>query len=374
MGSWMLHYLGRKTSHEVLQDVDRWMLHSWITSLEWNFMFCYHQVTKPTFSRTWHKSLIMFLSASVVQTDGFLTCPSRCLKCTQSFLECCLAIGHFCRAHCASNKSIPSHTAPPFFWQSTLHQCDSGSFFHSADGALCQSVRCWAMMGCLCHDSVADLDKLWWTLLNCLCKLCLASVKEEEISVSTTLSPMFLPFKRMSATPLRETILHDLLCPHLDSFSVFKMLWSAVINSPKFAESAIPSTRFWGFILHLARVVCVLLQTSQWDLSDNECAFSLWFPLGWEPMIPFATLGFLCHSISSTASGTTEGGLSSRRFSAVTCLGPHPAFGVEEGAWSSFNPSVSGSNRSNWRPSLLFLAQSFLWRTRIPWMVELFVW
>ena len=53
------------------------------------------------------------------------------------------------------------------------------------------------------------------------------------------------------------------LCPHLDSFFTFQIVWPDVITSPTFVQNAVTSKRFFGFIPHLARVVFVFSQTSR---------------------------------------------------------------------------------------------------------------
>ena len=47
----------------------------------------------------------------------------------------------------------------------------------------------------------------------------------------------------------------------------FRILWSAVIKSPSAVEIAIPSTRFFGFVRHLARVVC---ESDRWS-QNGKC-------------------------------------------------------------------------------------------------------
>ena len=61
------------------------------------------------------------------------------------------------------------------------------------------------------------------------------------------------------------------LCLRLVSFFTFRILWFAVTISTNVVVGAIPSTRCLGFIRH-------------------TCSYKLWFPLGWEPMMPFLLL------------------------------------------------------------------------------------
>ena len=106
------------------------------------------------------------------------------------------------------------------------------------------------------------------------------------------------------------------VCPHLDSFfprsDFCDLPWSCLRF---FVESAIPSTRFFGFILHMARVV-VFLQTSQLG-SFGHWVNTMWFPLGWEPMIPLLLLVSFA-SVYSPMSVATEGSFSSRDYSSTT--------------------------------------------------------
>ena len=71
-----------------------------------------------------------------------------------------------------------------------------------------------------------------------------------------------------------------------------------------------------------------------------------WFPLGWEPMIPFLLLAPDAR-VSPPASVTTEGGLSSRGFFFCHQLGVTPSVRVEEDASYSSNLSMNGANRTN---------------------------
>ena len=72
---------------------------------------------------------------------------------------------------------------------------------------------------------------------------------------------------------------------------------------------------------------------------------TLWFPLGWEPMVLVSLLFFLteCHPRHRD----NRGNLSSRCFSSSTCFGSLLTFGVEEDTSYSLDPCVSGFNRCN---------------------------
>ena len=69
------------------------------------------------------------------------------------------------------------------------------------------------------------------------------------------------------------------LCPHLHSFSTFRISWSAVINSPTFCRNCKPIHALLQVLPYTWLVLFLFsLQTSQLGLSDNEwtqCGFLL---------------------------------------------------------------------------------------------------
>ena len=145
------------------------------------------------------------------------------------------------------------------------------------------------------------------------------------------------------------------VCPHLASFSTFNILWSAVIKSPNYVESAIQSTHVLG-LSYICLVV--FLQTAQFG-SFGQCMNTLWFPLGWDPMNPFLLLVSFAR-VSSPASSDNRGKSIFKRFIFDSCLESPSASRVEEDASYISDLSVNGFNRSTWCHALLFLAQRFL--------------
>ena len=108
------------------------------------------------------KSVTIFRPAFFVRTGEYLTCLPRYLEGTEPMFRrepMVRQMSHhivsrmlschrpFFAVHAAQDTTAFHRTVPPFFWQSALLECDSGSFFHSADGSFCHSVRVRAMMG-----------------------------------------------------------------------------------------------------------------------------------------------------------------------------------------------------------------------------------
>ena len=127
------------------------------------------------------------------------------------------------------------------------------------------------------------------------------------------------------------------VCPHLASFSTFNILWSAVIKSPNYVESAIQSTHVLG-LSYICLVV--FLQTAQFG-SFGQCMNTLWFPLGWDPMKRFLLLVSFA-SVSSPASSDNRGKSIFKRFIFDSCLESPSASRVEEDASYISDPSVNG--------------------------------
>ena len=104
----------------------------------------------------------------------------------------------FCRARCASNSSIPSHSPIILLVIHLLSLC--GRLFLPLRSFLRDEE-------CLCHDSIAPLLTSFNKLF--LCSFYLASVTGEEIFVNMTLFRCFFCLHRLTLNPIREITLHD---------------------------------------------------------------------------------------------------------------------------------------------------------------------
>ena len=214
----------------------------------------------------------------LVQTDGLMTCHSRQLGCTQPMFRWELMVrqisGHicsrrlschrpFCRARCASNTGIPSHSPTICL---IVHFALVRKLFLSLCGRLFLPLRSFLSDdGSLCRDSIVDLDKFlkisleWsvWIIPGFFAEWKIIYLCKHEM-----VSDVSFVFHCTTLFPIREIILHD-QSVFVSASRLIVHVQNLLTKSPNLVESAIPFTRFFGFLLHLARVDSVSLQTSQ---------------------------------------------------------------------------------------------------------------
>ena len=334
------------------------------------FKICNHQVTWPTSSRTWNITQKILLSALSFHTDLLLTGLSRYLGCTLPVFQNTLMVRQMsshiflkgqkhsiAQSHHSSAK--PLCTSAIAVTSFTLRTVLSATpFVFPRWGVHTSWFHCWSW-----HASINSSELSVYFFL--------ASVTEEEIIVNTSLSPMFcfdfigwlwIQFVKSSCT------IRAFLCPHLDSLSTIRKMICRDQIFECWRKCDPIHALLWFYSTPGSCGFLSSYKPHSWGLLENEWTL-LWFPPGWEPMIPFLLLASCAGVSPPRIGGNRVKFLIKRSFDnfmrrvTPSCQSWGRCFSFFK---SFLKTVVTGPERC---PPLLVLAQGFPWLSIIQWMV-----